>query len=1056
MTDSRESLTTAPFQRAATICSAGVLLCGLLGLGRWHAGVQFFSDIMPAYIPMAASTAYSFLLLGAVLLLKTRGSLPSWGLAGARAMVGIVLIFSVLILLQPFISVSLSFEDKLFPPGERIGEVITNRMSPLTALTLLMGGTSLLLILGGKDQAVSWRLGGFLGCLVAIIGFIGIIGYLFGRPLYYGGVGIPMALSTASAFLLLGAGLMAGAGPGAPPLRLLVGPSTRARLLRVFLPLMMGAILIHGLLHEHIMALFRNQALGASMVALGFALITGGIVALVSRTLSRTLDLAEAERSQVQEALRDSEEKYRRLIETTKTGYVILDFAGKVLDANLEYVRLTGHKTLEEILGRNVIDWTAEQDRSRNGAEVKKCLQSGSVTNLEINYTGEDGRFIPVEINATTITTSEGLKILSLVRDITERKQAQAALEESLSLYKVTLDSTADGILVVNRQGEIVSANHKFQEMWCIPEDIITSGDDERALSFVLDQLAAPQNFLQKVRELYAQPAAESFDILHFKNGRVFERYSLPQYLDDRIVGRVWSFRDVTLRTRAEQALRDHSHFLQTLLDTIPSPVFYKNVEGVYLGCNQAFSDFLGFAKEAIIGKTVYDISPQDLADRYFESDADLFEQPGVQAYDYSVLHADGTMHDVYFSKATYATTDGTVAGLVGVMIDITDRKKSEEERLRFSKLESLATLAGGIAHDFNNILTAILGNIGLAMLEGKISDRLQGKLVQAEQACLRAKALAQQLLTFAKGGAPITTIISIARLLKESVTLTLSGSRSRCELSIPGDLWSVTADEGQINQVVSNLLLNADQAMPEGGIIIIKAENILVGDEPDLPLAPGKYVKLSFTDHGTGIAPQYLDKVFDPYFTTKQKGSGLGLATAYSIIKNHSGHIRLESRIGVGTTFYIYLPAMEIGPPAQEPKKAVPLRGLGRILAMDDEQMIQDVLKEMLIYLGYEVDCVGDGSQAIDKFAQAQEAGQPFAAVILDLTVPGAMGGKDAIKEILKLDPQVKAIVSSGYSDDPIMADFSKYGFSAVIAKPYRVLELSKILQRVITGEAN
>lgn len=396
------------------------------------------------------------------------------------------------------------------------------------------------------------------------------------------------------------------------------------------------------------------------------------------------------------------------------------------------------------------------------------------------------------------------------------------------------------------------------------------------------------------------------------------------------------------------------------------------------------------------------------------------------------------------------------MSGGVAIFEDIAERKKAEQERLRLDKLESLGVLAGGIAHDFNNILTAILGNIGLAMLDGKMGLQVRERLAQAEQACLRAQSLSQQLLTFAKGGAPITKIISIARLLKDSATMMLSGSKSRCDFLIPGDLWSVAADEAQLNQVFSNLLINADQAMPEGGVIKIIAENIIVGAGRDSTLAEGKYVKITFSDQGIGISPKHLEKIFDPYFTTKYKGSGLGLATAYAILKNHSGHLQVTSQIGVGTTFHIYLPAIGAEALADKPGKPAPAKGQGRILVMDDEPMVRNVLDGMLGLLGYEADFASDGSQAIEIFAEAKETGRAFAAVILDLTVPGAMGGQEAIKELLKIDPQVKTIVSSGYSDDPVMADFKKYGFCEVIAKPYRVVDLSKVLQRVIAGKTD
>jgi CheY-like chemotaxis protein len=287
--------------------------------------------------------------------------------------------------------------------------------------------------------------------------------------------------------------------------------------------------------------------------------------------------------------------------------------------------------------------------------------------------------------------------------------------------------------------------------------------------------------------------------------------------------------------------------------------------------------------------------------------------------------------------------------------------------------------------------------------------------------------------------------------LLEESVKLALAGSNSLGELALPDNLWLVEIDEGQINQVFNNLLINAVQAMPGGGKIGIEAENIVIEEGTDLTLPHGKYVKLAITDQGTGIPGKYLDKIFDPYFTTKQKGSGLGLATAYSIIRNHAGLIKVKSQLEGGTIFEIYLPAKdgETLPSYEIP--ATPMTGQGKVLVMDDDGNIRDVLCRMLSRLGYETDSASDGAQAIEKFIEAMESGKTFDAVILDLTVPGGMGGKETIENLLRIDPQVKAIVSSGYSDDPVMANYQKFGFSGVIPKPHRVVELGRLLHRVI-----
>ena len=369
--------------------------------------------------------------------------------------------------------------------------------------------------------------------------------------------------------------------------------------------------------------------------------------------------------------------------------------------------------------------------------------------------------------------------------------------------------------------------------------------------------------------------------------------------------------------------------------------------------------------------------------------------------------------------------------------------------------MESVGILAGGIAHDFNNILTGIMGNIGLAKIFVVPAGQASAALVEAEEAALRAKGLTQQLLTFARGGLPIRKSTSIAKLLRQSAGFALRGSRVRGKFTLPDDLWSVEIDEGQINQVITNLVINADEAMPEGGVVKIGAKNTTIEASSVLPLPEGNYIEITVADHGIGISPEHLARIFEPYFTTKQKGSGLGLATAYSIIRNHDGYITAESELSVGTTFHIYFPAS--GKPAPKKEKLVAkaaVAGEGRILVMDDEEMLRKMLSMTLPLDGYEVELARDGAEAVELYKKARESGRPFDAVILDLTVPGGMGGKEAIKKLLEIYPRVKAIVSSGYSTDPVMADFKDYGFSAVAVKPYRIEELENTLRSLITGE--
>ena len=388
------------------------------------------------------------------------------------------------------------------------------------------------------------------------------------------------------------------------------------------------------------------------------------------------------------------------------------------------------------------------------------------------------------------------------------------------------------------------------------------------------------------------------------------------------------------------------------------------------------------------------------------------------------------------------------------MVVDITDRKKAEEEALHASKLEALGLLAGGIAHDFNNFLTAILGNISLARLKIEGHAELERLLSVAEEACLKAKGLTYQLLTFAKGGTPIKKPASVGDLVRETVSFCLRGSNIKWAIHIDPNLWLVDLDTTQFSQVITNLVINAKQAMPDGGQLQVSVRNLKIDAENPFLIPPGRYVEIVVSDTGIGIPKEYLSKIFDPYFTTKKEGTGLGLAVSYSIIKKHGGHIRVKSQEGKGTTFYIYLPALEEKGARGKRSQGKVVTGRGRILVMDDEKIIRSTFRESLEFLGYEVVTVAHGEAAVQEVAKSIMMKQPFDLAILDLTIPGGAGGKEVLREIRQLDPEIKAIVASGYADDPAFEDYRLFGFQAAIKKPFTIQELSAVLQKVLKHE--
>jgi nitrogen-specific signal transduction histidine kinase len=382
---------------------------------------------------------------------------------------------------------------------------------------------------------------------------------------------------------------------------------------------------------------------------------------------------------------------------------------------------------------------------------------------------------------------------------------------------------------------------------------------------------------------------------------------------------------------------------------------------------------------------------------------------------------------------------------------DITYKRLADQELQKLQKLESIGVLAGGIAHDFNNLLTVITANISMAMSSSGIDANTLVNLTNAEKASERAQNLTQQLLTFSKGGTPVKQPTFINELVADSTTFSLSGSNVSSNLQLPEDLPAALIDEGQISQVVQNLVKNAEQAMLDGGTVTIKGECLDLNDKDRLPLKAGKYLLITVEDHGSGIAPDHLPKIFDPYFSTKKSGSGLGLAVAHSIIKNHGGLLTAESSTGSGAKFCFYLPVTDKSPLSDTPQPATLTNLGGRILIMDDEESILAVAVDILTHLGYQAETAKDGNEALARYSEALEAGKPYDAVMLDLTIPGGMGGKETIKTLLEIDPAVKAIVVSGYANDQIMSDFQSFGFNGVLAKPYNIESLKNAVATLL-----
>jgi PAS domain S-box-containing protein len=521
-------------------------------------------------------------------------------------------------------------------------------------------------------------------------------------------------------------------------------------------------------------------------------------------------------------------------------------------------------------------------------------------------------------------------------------------------------------------------------------------------------------------------------------------------------------FTDVTQQKQTELALRQSEERYRQHFEHAVGGIYRSSPEGQFLAVNPAMARLFGFDR------------PEQMIVWTQQSPAhSLYVKPARREEFVALIGQRGEVHDFesevrgkegasrWISENARAVQDekGNLLYYEGFVTDITARRQLESEMARASKLEAVGILAGGIAHDFNNILTVVLGNVTLLELDTPAGSPQAARLADAKRATLRARDLTLQLLTFAKGGEPVKSAIELPELIKESAGFALHGAKARADFRIARGLWRVNADKGQLGQVVQNLVINAVQAMPGGGQVTITADNTDTLEEMvDLPPLPqGRYVRISVADSGTGIAREHLAKIFDPYFTTKEQGSGLGLATAYSIIRKHAGHIMAESEPGRGTTFRLWLPAEAAASSGAAPGATgsrSPFRA--RVLFMDDETAIRAMAAIFMERIGYDCEVAVDGAEAVRKYGEAMAAGRKYEVVIMDLTVPGGMGGREAMERLVRLDPSVCAIVSSGYSRDPVMANYRAYGFQGILPKPYGLDQLTKVMSAVLDGAAN
>ena len=749
-----------------------------------------------------------------------------------------------------------------------------------------------------------------------------------------------------------------------------------------------------------------------------------------------------------EDALRESENLYRDLVELLPDGMVV-HRDGKIVFINRAGASLAGAASAQDLVGKSLLDFVHPdyhemvKQRVRLMIEQRQTLAPATEKFLSLNGTAFD-----VEAASTPITYQGEPAILVVFRDITAQKKAQEALRQSEATNKAILDALPDLIFQMSSDGIFLDFKGCREDLYAAPEHFLG-----KQISTVLPPEVAELS-MAHLHQALATGNPQQFNYPPLIQG---ERH----YYECRMVvsgekSVLSIIRDVTENKVMADALLAEKERLAVTLRCIGDGVITTDLQGNILLLNVVAEALTGWKQEEARGKPlplVFNIVDESTHKPCLNPVQKVLERGSVVGLaNHTLLIAkDGTQRILADSGAPIRDKESNVIGVVLVFRDITRQRFLEEETRKKQKLESIGTLAGGIAHDFNNILSSIMFNIAIAKTELSSPPAAERRLLEAEEGIERAKTLTNQLLTFSKGGAPVKETASVAQIVRESAEFALRGSSAKLKLQLPDGLLPVFVDKGQLGQVISNMVLNASQAMPAGGQVMIAAANCKLGRNNPLDLPPARYVKISIKDQGIGISREHLATIFDPYFTTKESGSGLGLTVSYSIIKNHDGLITVDSKFGHGTLFEVYLPASAKPLVAHEAATRLVAQGKGRILIMDDERGLRNSLATLLTSRGYEVEAVADGREAVTKYVAAKKSGRPFDAAILDLTVPGGMGGREALKALLKIDPTVKAIVSSGYSQDPIMADFASHGFVGVVIKPYAIGELEALLQRVL-----
>ncbi len=647
------------------------------------------------------------------------------------------------------------------------------------------------------------------------------------------------------------------------------------------------------------------------------------------------------------------------------------------------------------------------------------------------------------------------------INAISAQRKAQKQIDRQRAFLRQVLDIQPNYIFATNQRGEFTLVNKATAEEYGQTVEEMLGQNVSSTIFSAISRFDGSADDL----EIMAAGEEKLISETPFVNAAGEQRWlhvvKRPIVNDDGEATQALCIAiDISKRKEAEDALLEEKERLSVTLSSIADGVIATDLYGKITLMNRNAEVITGVSEEDAFARTLDEvfISEKGKNENDFGGLVKTVLESGElleSAQSRSFVDLNGASKRMAFSIAPIRDVKGKIVGTVAVLRDTTELEKMAQEALKLQKLESLGLLAGGIAHDFNNILTGVLANISITKMHEDFRGESSAFLDEAEKACYRARGLTNQLLTFSRGGAPVKRIVSLRKLLKNATKFSLRGSNVDSQFSLPNDLWCAEVDEGQLNQAINNIVLNSKQAMENGGVVRVEARNVSAIDEKKTPLKQGKYIEISIRDSGRGISARNLRKIFDPYFTTKEKGSGLGLATAHSIIQKHGGCIFAESEPGKWTEMHIFLPATQKRRLETPRRVREIIKGKAHVLYMDDDPMIRSVVETMLSDVGYTVHTTKDGHETLRSFKEKMNTENAFDIVVLDLTIPGGMGGAQTIEKLRRIDPAVKAIVASGYSDDEILARYGDFGFAAYISKPFNIEELGGVIHDVLNDVA-